>query len=225
MDENAIRVSALDSMKFAPSTFSAAPGQQIHLVNPGVLVHDIVIDEWDVDSGALAGGQEAVFNIPDDVEVGSEVTFYCSVPGHRESGMEGTITIVESAAAAEATPVSGGTPTGQATPETAASPAAATPVEGGAAGGATEVSVSTIDINFKPKELSIAADTDVTITVTNEGVLQHDFHIEDTDYATELLDGGDSTELVVNLSAGEYVYFCSVPGHREAGMEGKLTVG
>jgi uncharacterized cupredoxin-like copper-binding protein len=82
-----------------------------------------------------------------------------------------------------------------------------------------------VDIAFDPKELSIAADTDVTITVTNAGALQHDFVIEGTDYATELLNGGDTAELVVNLPAGEYVYFCSVPGHREAGMQGTLTVG
>ena len=219
VDPNAIRVAALDSMKFAPSQFSAAPGQQIHLVNPGVLVHDIVIDEWDIDSGALAGGQEAVFNIPDDVQVGAEVTFYCSVPGHRESGMEGTITIVESAEAAEATPVE------QATPAEEASPAAATPAEAAASGGGeTEVTVTAVDIAYEPTELSIAADTDVTITLVNGGVLQHDFNIEDTEFATELLNAGQEASITVNLPAGEYVYYCSVPGHRQAGMEGTLTV-
>ena len=91
-------------MRFAPSQFSAAPGQQIHLVNPGVLIHDIVVDEWELDSGAIAGGEETVVTIPEDAEVGSEVTFYCSVPGHREAGMEGTLTVAEGgeeAAAAE----------------------------------------------------------------------------------------------------------------------------
>ena len=101
----------------------------------------------------------------------------------------------------------------------------ATPAEEAASGSDTAVTVNAVDINFEPKQLSIAADTDVTITVVNKGVLQHDFNIEDTDYATDLLNGGDSTDLTVNLPAGEYTYFCSVPGHREAGMEGKLTVG
>jgi uncharacterized cupredoxin-like copper-binding protein len=85
--------------------------------------------------------------------------------------------------------------------------------------------VSAVDIAFEPTSFAISADTDVTITVQNNGMLQHDFIIEDTDFGTELLNGGDSAELVVNLPAGEYVYYCSVAGHREAGMEGTLTVG
>ena len=36
-------------------------------------------------------------------------------------------------------------------------------------------------------------------------------------------DGGVS-EIKVTLKKGEYTFFCTVPGHREAGMEGKLTV-
>ncbi len=105
----------------------------------------------------------------------------------------------------------------------AASPAAS-PAATPEGAGAASVELTTVDIAFEPTEFTIAADTDVTITVTNAGVLQHDFVVEDTDFATDLLNGGDSTEIVVNLPAGEYTYFCSVPGHRDAGMEGTLTV-
>lgn len=115
----------------------------------------------------------------------------------------------------------------QSTPEASpgASPEAspnASPMASPTAGAAIEVKAQ--DIKFDKATLEIPADTEVTIKVTNEGMLQHDFVIEDTDFGTDLLDSGDEAELKVKLSAGEYTYYCSVPGHREAGMEGTLTV-
>jgi plastocyanin len=85
--------------------------------------------------------------------------------------------------------------------------------------------VNAFDLGFTPIELAIPADTDVTIVVTNDGVLQHDLLIEGTDFGTPLLSNAETHDLVVNLAAGTYAYFCSVAGHREAGMAGTLTVG
>ena len=67
----------------------------------------------------------------------------------------------------------------------------------------------------------------VTIDFANPQSLTHDVVIEDSSGkevgATELIaDGSDST--TVTLKPGSYTFFCSVPGHREAGMEGTLTV-
>jgi plastocyanin len=67
----------------------------------------------------------------------------------------------------------------------------------------------------------------VTIDFDNPQSLTHDVAIEDSSGkevgATELIaDGSDST--TVNLKPGTYTFFCSVPGHREAGMEGTLKV-
>ncbi len=35
---------------------------------------------------------------------------------------------------------------------------------------------------------------------------------------------GASSDLSLTLKAGKYTFYCSVPGHREGGMEGDLTV-
>lgn len=114
----------------------------------------------------------------------------------------------------------GGTPTPpSATPS--ASPAAS-PMASGA--GIAPIQIHTIDIAFDPKAFTIPAKTNVQVIVTNKGVLQHDFTIDALKIATKLLNGGESETVTINAAAGEYQYYCSVPGHKEAGMVGKLTV-
>ncbi len=101
--------------------------------------------------------------------------------------------------------------------------------EGGSAGSAT-----TLDFEADPsgglaytaKDATSEAG-EVTVNFTNPQPLSHDVAIEDAGGkevgATEVIgEGTDST--VVDLKPGDYTFFCSVPGHREAGMEGKLTV-
>lgn len=61
------------------------------------------------------------------------------------------------------------------------------------------------------------------VRMPNESGVPHDFVIEDTPIKTEVVETGVA-EASGTLNAGEYTFFCSVPGHREAGMEGKLTV-
>ena len=114
-----------------------------------------------------------------------------------------------------------GTPV--ATPGTPGATPGASPAASPAAG-ATEITVVAIDIDYERAELSMPADTDVEVTLVNEGALPHDWNVEDTEFGTEVIPGGEETTITVNLPAGDYIYFCSVPGHREAGMEGTLTV-
>ena len=40
----------------------------------------------------------------------------------------------------------------------------------------------------------------------------------------QFVKNGGVSKVNVALKAGEYTFYCSVPGHREGGMEGKLTV-
>jgi plastocyanin len=67
----------------------------------------------------------------------------------------------------------------------------------------------------------------VTIDFNNPQSLTHDVAIESSGGEevgkTELIGEGE-TSTTVNLKPGKYTFYCSVPGHREAGMEGTLTV-
>jgi uncharacterized cupredoxin-like copper-binding protein len=117
-------------------------------------------------------------------------------------------------------------PTGE---EQAATPAAeqvaATPGTASPEAGAGEtVTLASGEMFFQPAELAIPADTDVTISIDNSnGALPHNFTIDGTDYTVEF-EGGASAEITINLPAGTYEFYCDIPGHREAGMEGTLTV-
>ena len=93
---------------------------------------------------------------------------------------------------------------------------------------------STIDISADPSGALAFEQTDVTaaagkdtLDFTNDSSTPHNVVIEDSSgnqvAATDTIQG-DSTSTDADLKAGTYTYFCSIPGHREAGMEGTLTV-
>ena len=81
-------------------------------------------------------------------------------------------------------------------------------------------------IAYDTKQLS-GKPGSVTIDFTNPSALTHDVCIEDSSGAqigcsSTIAQG--NTSLSENLKAGSYTFFCSVDGHRQAGMEGTLTV-
>lgn len=65
----------------------------------------------------------------------------------------------------------------------------------------------------------------ISIVLTNESSVPHNVSIEGNgvDVEGETFSGGERT-LTVTLEPGTYTFYCSVPGHRQAGMEGTLTV-
>jgi uncharacterized cupredoxin-like copper-binding protein len=60
----------------------------------------------------------------------------------------------------------------------------------------------------------------------NESSTDHDIALEGNgvNEKGEVVKNGGVSEFSVDLKPGEYTFFCTVPGHREGGMEGTLTV-
>ena len=123
--------------------------------------------------------------------------------------------------------------TGTTEGSTEPAPAAGGGADGGAEAGGGGESVVQIEavsgsgLEFTEKEVT-AKPGELTIEFTNPQSISHDVAVEDsggqTIGKTELVSGTKTTETIGNLKAGEYTFYCSVPGHREAGMEGTLTV-
>lgn len=107
-------------------------------------------------------------------------------------------------------------------------PPATPSVEPSAAAGGAEtanaITVEMVDIAFNPKEITIPANTDVTISLPNNGVAVHNFNVDDLGVSSGDVPAGQTATVTINAEPGEYEYYCSVPGHREAGMVGKLIV-
>jgi uncharacterized cupredoxin-like copper-binding protein len=64
----------------------------------------------------------------------------------------------------------------------------------------------------------------ITFDVTNGGAVPHDLAIVGMSEKTKQIPAKGSAQLTVTLKAGTYELYCSVPGHKEAGMDLKVAV-
>ena len=98
---------------------------------------------------------------------------------------------------------------------------------GGGGGGGSTVKISADPsgaLKYEQTDVSATAGS-ITIDFTNMSSLPHDVTIEGNGASgatDEITDSTTST--TVDLDPGTYTFFCSVDGHRAAGMEGTLTV-
>jgi uncharacterized cupredoxin-like copper-binding protein len=110
--------------------------------------------------------------------------------------------------------------------ESEAKGAAAPPAK--AAPAAAPIPVSETEFKITVPAAKVAAGK-ITFAVKNVGKIQHDLVVSGPGVKgtakTPLINAGQSAKLTVTLGAGSYTLYCSVPGHRAAGMVAKLTVG
>ncbi|MGH3443400.1 MAG: cupredoxin domain-containing protein [Nitriliruptorales bacterium] len=97
--------------------------------------------------------------------------------------------------------------------------------DGGGGGGGETLSITgTNSLEFEPDQLEAPAGT-ITIELTSEDRINHTFVIEELgDEEVVGVDAGATASGDVELEPGTYTFYCSVPGHRAAGMEGELVI-
>ena len=111
--------------------------------------------------------------------------------------------------------------------DSAADTAATTTTEAGGGGGTLKVTADPGGaLAYEQKSLRTNAGQ-VTIEFDNPSSTDHDVTIEDdggTEVAATDIIADDTATASADLESGSYTFFCSVDGHREAGMEGPLNV-
>jgi plastocyanin len=88
-----------------------------------------------------------------------------------------------------------------------------------------EIVVKTSEFAFDPADVTMSAGKDYTVVVDNsDGKVEHDWVVEGTDITILAPPRGTADGAVKVDEAGTYTVYCSIAGHREAGMEGTLVV-
>jgi uncharacterized cupredoxin-like copper-binding protein len=125
---------------------------------------------------------------------------YCSVPGHKAAGMDLKVNVTGKSAAKPTT-------TAAPKPKPAASQA--------------------VDVTEKEFKIILATKTlkagPVTFQIKNTGAIAHDLAIVGGPKSALIKPGGTGT-LKATLKAGTVELYCSVPGHKAAGMDIKVKV-
>lgn len=105
----------------------------------------------------------------------------------------------------------------------------------------TKYDVLMTEFLFSPADFIVPAGEEITLNLTNNGAVVHDFvifnygtdpgdHYNEEDqpniyWIAEVLPGGEvTTTFTAPSQPGEYVVTCGIQGHLEAGMSAKLTV-
>ena len=86
------------------------------------------------------------------------------------------------------------------------------------------ITISAKNFAFTPSEVTAKAGI-IELQLTSTGGL-HDLVFDKGKFPGFQLEAGtgETDAKKIDLKPGTYVFFCSLPGHRQAGMEGTITV-
>ena len=106
------------------------------------------------------------------------------------------------------------------------------------AGPSDALEITATDFAFDPADTEVIADTEATITLVNDGAVEHNWTVleagttieSESEFDESLVVGevgdaavGETAEGGVTLEAGEYQVICTISGHLDAGMKGTVV--
>jgi uncharacterized cupredoxin-like copper-binding protein len=178
------------------------------VANDGKIQHDLAVEGNGIDEKTplIDAGQSKKLQV--DLKPG-KYKFYCTVPGHEQSGMKVDVTVTGGGRKPAPKPA-------KKAPSAPSKAPAAKPAK------VTEKEFSIALAGGKELEAGKYA-----FDVANDGKIQHDLAIEGNgikETKTPLIDAGQSKKLQAELKPGRYKFYCTVPGHEQAGMKVDVTV-
>jgi len=88
-----------------------------------------------------------------------------------------------------------------------------------------EVRLVTTEWKFEPSTLELPVGRPVTLILENKGKIEHDVQIPGMGIHAHAPAGQTVRQTFTPEETGTYDFICSLPGHLEAGMKGKMVVG
>src|SRR4051794_2020908 len=89
--------------------------------------------------------------------------------------------------------------------------------------GAGEIPVKASSFKFDPKAVTVKAGQASTVALTSTDI-QHDFTVDDLHIHISAGPGKTTKASITPAQPGTYRFYCSIPGHKSAGMVGTLVV-
>ena len=90
---------------------------------------------------------------------------------------------------------------------------------------ATDIHVTATDLKFSLDRIQVPTGRPVTLTLDNNGMIQHNIQVEGQDVRVSADPHQSKSTTITFDTPGELTFFCSIPGHKDAGMKGTIVVG
>ena len=87
-----------------------------------------------------------------------------------------------------------------------------------------DIRVLAKEYRFDPADLTIDAGRPSVVAVENIGSIPHDLAVKDAGFKVTVARGQTRQKTLTVGKPGSYEIYCSLPGHKSAGMRGTLTV-